>query len=260
MFSVLLEDDRDSNKYTDNASKYLPDPPNPSSFDSNPSDENLKSNLFHKQTDLNVLLIGTRDGIVYLSIFGRIPASVINVSSHIGRNCEILKVHLSTDLKTMFAVVRGETAQLDLVVFEVDVFKTHKQELFSVALKYQELNSLLNYLSVTITTIKESWENILLEMDSKLSKYASKVPDGILSADFLDLLMFGVSTEEMQEFLLQDLTKKGLEKFGQTIEMSYANIQKLLLKNITKIGPNITYHLSELLGMARLEHRYEVEP
>jgi anaphase-promoting complex subunit 4 len=62
----------------------------------------------------------------------------------------------------------------------------------------------------------------------------------------------------MKEFLIHDLTKKGLEKFGQTIEMSYANIQKLVLKYVMKFGQNITYYLAELRGMARLEHRFKV--
>lgn len=95
-------------------------------------------------------------------------------------------------------------------------------------------------------------------MDNELTKYASKVPEGGLTADFLDLLMFGIYSDEIEEFLLHDLTKKGLEKFGQTIELSYANIQKLLLKYVTKIGQNITYHLAELRGLARMKQRYEV--
>lgn len=254
-------DDDNDNKLEhniDQSAKYLPDLPlNSSSFDTNSNDDATKSNLFLNQDDLNILVIGTAEGLIYLSIFGCIPASIINVNTHLGEQCEIVKVHLSTDLKKMFAIVRRDN-RIEIVSFVIDLFKTYKRELIAIASKFQELNTFLYYLSISISTIKESWESILLEMDSKLSKYASKVPNGILSADFLDLLVFGVCTDEMQEFLLQDLTKKGLEKFGQTIEMSYANIQKLLLKNITKIGPNITYHLSELLGMARLEYKYGV--
>lgn len=248
----------DKSRYKDQSVKYLPDLPSTSSnFDSNPNEDAAKSNLFLNQDDLNVLIVGTKEGIIYLSIFGCIPPSIVNINKYLGVHCEILKVRLSIDLRKMFVLIKCEN-RLEIVVFAIDIFKSHKRELIAVASKFQELNTLLNYLSMSISTIKESWESILLEMDSKLSKYATKVPDGILSADFLDLLVFGVCTDEMQEFLLHDLTKKGLEKFGQTIEMSYANIQKLLLKNITKIGPNITYHLSELLGMARLEYRYEV--
>lgn len=158
----------------------------------------------------------------------------------------------------LYATVKDQFENIKIVIINTAIFKTHTKELFAVSMKHEYLNSLFSYLSNTISIIKETWENILLEMDAKLSKYASKVAEGTLATDFLDLLMFGITTEHMQEFLLHDLTKKGLEKFGQTIEMSYANIQKLLLKNVTKVGQNVTYHLAELRGMARLEYRYKV--
>ncbi|CAH2017492.1 unnamed protein product [Acanthoscelides obtectus] len=117
---------------------------------------------------------------------------------------------------------------------------------------------LITYLRNTIASITETWESFLLEIDHKLSKYAKKVPEGGITADFLDLLIFGICASELQEFLMHDLTKKGLEKFGQTIEMSYTNIQKLLLKNINKYGQNVTFQLAELRGMGRFDCKYEI--
>lgn len=75
----------------------------------------------------------------------------------------------------------------------------------------------------------EAWETILFEMDEKLTKYAERSKPGSMSADFLDLLMIGVPTKELQQFLLQDLTEKGLKKFGHSIEMCYSNIQVLCI-------------------------------
>lgn len=167
-------------------------------------------------------------------------------------------MNLSDNLDTMFVAIRDEENALKIIMVNTEIFKTHTKELFIVALKHENLNSLLEFLSNTLTSVTETWENILLEMDTKLSKYAAKVPEGGVTADFLDLLMFGIYSNEIEEFLVHDLTKKGLEKFGQTIEMSYSNIQKMLLKHILKTGQNITYHLTELRGLARLEHRYYV--
>lgn len=257
IFSINIEEQNDYMKYIDYSSVYLPDPPSLSNFGSNITEENVSSKFFQNQNELNILLIGTIDGFVYISIFGCFPLSVIDINKQVGYKCAVYNLHLSDDLSKLFVTVKNSNL-IEVITLHIDIFKTHMKELFTMALKQQHLHYLLNYLSLTITVIKETWENILLEMDSKLSKYASQVPEGKLAADFLDLLMFGVSSDDMQKFLLHDLTKKGLEKFGQTIEMSYANIQKLLLKNITKVGQNLTYHLAELLGMARLEHRYKV--
>lgn len=70
--------------------------------------------------------------------------------------------------------------------------------------------------------------------------------------------MFGVCSERIEEFLIVDLTKKGLEKFGQTMEVSYSNIQSYLFRHIIKFSQNGTFHLSELKGMAMFEERFGV--
>jgi anaphase-promoting complex subunit 4 len=53
----------------------------------------------------------------------------------------------------------------------------------------------------TLKQIEEAWETVLLEMDSKLESFASKLPDDGMAADFLELLLFGVSSPELESFL-----------------------------------------------------------
>lgn len=83
----------------------------------------------------------------------------------------------------------------------------------------------MDYLSRTLMSISEAWETILLEMDEKLAKYAADKPAGSVAADFLELLMIGVPSPDLVNFLLQDLTEKGLKKLGHSIDMCYTNIQ-----------------------------------
>lgn len=167
-------------------------------------------------------------------------------------------LHFNEDLSILYIIYKTPHNKVKISVFNTNIFNHSMSELFSLALKYVRITSLLKHLSETITTVTESWESILLEMDNKLSKYASKVPEGGVSADFLDLLTFGYCSDTMKSFLIHDLTIKGLEKFGQTIEMSYSNIQKLMLKYVTRYAEVITYHLGELRGMARLAIFYRV--
>lgn len=68
----------------------------------------------------------------------------------------------------------------------------------------------------------------------------------------------GVPSPELEVFLLKDLTAKGLKKFGTSVELSYSTIQKLVLKQLNTVGHDITYHLAELRGLARIVHRYKV--
>lgn len=247
-------------QFIDFSATYLPNIQPLSNYSSGPnsSEDNRKNNILQDQTYLNFLAIGTEDGFLHLSIFGTFTCVVLNLCDKLEYTYKVLNVHFSEDLDVMFVTVFDVFKDVRILVYNTEVFKSHLKELFVMASKHERLMNLTDSLQVTITTITETWENILLEIDTKLSKYAAKMPKGGVTADFLDLLMFGIYSEELEEFLVHDIGKKGLEKFGTTIEMSYTHIQKLLLKYVLKIGQNIAYHLSELRGLARLEHRYKV--
>ncbi|GLV41290.1 Anaphase Promoting Complex subunit 4 [Carabus blaptoides fortunei] len=243
------------------SSKYLPDLPSlTSEFPSatkNPVENLVDLNFVKNQDDLNILVIGTKSGNLHISIFGLFTCALINVSTYLNKKCTILNVYMSENLSAMYVTICDDLNNLRMIVMDTSVLSLYSKELFTMALKHGHLVSLLSYLDSTMSSITEAWESILLEMDSKLSKYASNVPEFTVSADFLDLLMFGIMSDEMEEFLMQDLTDKGLKKLGHSIELSYSNIQKLVLKHLTKVGENITYHLAELRGMARLTLRYK---
>lgn len=109
------------------------------------------------------------------------------------------------------------------------------REIQILAAKYGKVSSLMTYLDATITAMSEAWEDILLEMDSKLAMFAeqkAKLDSGSVSDDFLQLLMFGTCSSELQQFLLHELTEKGLKKLGHSLETSYSNVQKLVLKHL----------------------------
>lgn len=245
--------------FQDLSKLYLKDPvPSVTIDTSSNSDEIKETNFLQEQNEFNLLLVGTKDGFLHIRIFGCFTCAILNINEYAGFFCSIENVHLTEDLSKICVTIKDAEFNVKVIVVDAQIFKTHTKELFAVAMKYVKLIDLVTYLNNTIANITETWESFLLEIDHKLSKYANKVPEGGVTADFLDLLMFGICSPALEEFLMTDLTKKGLEKFGQTIEMSYANIQKLLLKNVTKFGQNLTYHLAELRGMARLESRYQV--
>lgn len=82
---------------------------------------------------------------------------------------------------------------------------------------------------------------------------------GTLSADFLELLMFGYPpTTALYQFLTKDLTEKGLKKLANSIELSYSTIQKLVVKPLSTAGINILYHLNILKGMSKNKYFYGV--
>ncbi|XP_066998816.2 anaphase-promoting complex subunit 4 [Anabrus simplex] len=228
-------------------------------------EENLEdAKKVREQTYLNVLLVGIASGKLYMSIFGLFPCGVLDLNKYVDcHNCSVIDADLSEDLTFLIVMLscssdKGEGRQLTVVLFDTPILSAQSCELHTLALKHGQLASLLGYLAHTMSSITEAWENILVEMDSKLASYASTVPEGSVSADFLDLLMFGGTSQELEMFLLQDLTEKGLKKLGHSIELSYSNIQKLVLKHLHSVGQSLVFHLAELRGMARRTDRYQV--
>lgn len=71
-------------------------------------------------------------------------------------------------------------------------------------------------------------------------------------------IFLGAPTDELEIFLLQDLTAKGLKKFGSSVELSYSTIQRLVLKQMNVIGQSLTYHLTEIRGLIRIPDRFKV--
>ncbi|XP_054268387.1 anaphase-promoting complex subunit 4 isoform X2 [Macrosteles quadrilineatus] len=149
--------------------------------------------------------------------------------------------------------------ELKLVILDTRILSSRSRELHALSLKHGHIVSLLDYLSQTMRSIIEAWENIyLLEIESKLSKHAESLPEGSLSADFLELLLLGVASDTLENFLLRELNDKGIKKLGHSIELSHSNIQKLILKHLLSVGQSLAYHLAEMKGMAKLADRFKV--
>lgn len=210
------------------------------------------------QKNLNLLIVGLSNGKLYINIFGLFECGIVELPEEIKYNSKILGVEISANLKNMFLSIAND-GKLKLAVYDISVLSLYSWEIHALAYKYGQLMSLVDYLDNTMHSISEAYENmLLLEMESKLSQYADSMPEGTVSADFLDLLMFGTQTDALETFLLHDLTDKGIKKLGHSIELSHTNIQKLILKHLQAVGQNIAYHLSELRGMARLTECFKL--
>ena len=59
----------------------------------------------------------------------------------------------------------------------------------------------------------------------------------------------GQPTAELEHFLLQELTEKGLKKLQDSTDNSYLNIQRLVLKYLHAVSQSINFILFELEGL-----------
>jgi len=160
---------------------------------------------------------------------------------------------MTEDTKYISAVV-GQR----LLLLSCPLLATCMPELAVLAGKFSLVQGILQYTTETIRQIREAWETILLEMDTKLTSYAENNAPGTVAADFLELLLFGVPSPQLETFLHKDMTEKGLKKLGQSIELSYSNIQRLVLRYLGAVSQSLNFHLGEMVGLARAGDKYPV--
>ncbi|XP_068627627.1 anaphase-promoting complex subunit 4 isoform X2 [Battus philenor] len=248
----------------DDATIFLQKPPSTSdSYKNQGSDDTVKSyKEIPKPSQLNMLLIGYGNGNIYMSVFGRYPYGTIHLAQLVNDESgqyKVLHINLSDDFSAMEVLYLDRISKhIYLTVINTSVLSSYSEELFMVANKHSQVVQLLSHLDQTMISITEAWEHILLEMDSKMANYASSVPQGGVSADLLELLMFGVPSDELELFLLQELTAKGLKKFGSSVDLSYSTIQKLVLKQLNIVGHNLSYYLSDIRGLTRIPDRFKI--
>lgn len=84
-------------------------------------------------------------------------------------------------------------------------------------------------------------------------RYESNEGESSLSVDLMELLMFGHAGLKLERFLVTELTDKGLKRIGQAVELSYSNMQKLLVKNIMCANYQLSHYLTQLCGLIKQE-------
>ena len=84
----------------------------------------------------------------------------------------------------------------ELVVVKCPLLDSYQAELSVLAGKNCLVHGLLQYTGDIMRQIREAWETILLEMDTKLASYAENNPPGTVDADFLDLQNHGLSVSQ----------------------------------------------------------------
>uniref|UniRef100_A0A1B0DGR4 Uncharacterized protein n=1 Tax=Phlebotomus papatasi TaxID=29031 RepID=A0A1B0DGR4_PHLPP len=233
---------------------FLPRLPSLSSVTPTPKKKEYVSRAETK-TALNFLIIGLQTGMVHLSIFGMLPCGTICLGKHIKGEFRVIDARISADFGFLHVTVATKEA-LHEMIFENGMLPNLLESLLRVATKHSQILTTMSYIEDVLMGITEAWETVLLEMDNKLTGYAKLCPKGSVSADFLELLVLGTLTQTLETFLRRELTEKGLKKLGNSIEMSYTTIQKLLVQPLDTAIMIVCYHLNSIRGMSRDKYHF----
>lgn len=210
--------------------------------------------------ELSVLVVGDNRGRIHLLLYGIFLCASLNTLDVLRQHSEsqVSSVSVSRDLKVLSAVIKSPVLESDkqaasLVLYDTGLLSERCHELAVVAKKMGEVSCLMDYFDNTLQSMSDAWEDILLEMDTKLTEFAAErlTAGSSVSGEFLTLLTRGVTSPELQSFLIHDLTEKGLKKLGHSIENSYTSIQNLALKHLQCVTQSLLFHVTEIHGMSR---------
>lgn len=201
-------------------------------------------------TVLNMLSVGTKSGHVFLYALGLLLVRRLRLPD---KN-PVHSVGLSTDLSGM-SVVHEESgaSSFRITTFNLPDIHRNSSKLLAVTQIHAEILSFVRYMKDSMSLMLEIWEDINLEIETKLSMYfkksdawEAKTPS---SDEFMELLVFGNASESLDKFL-KDLGEKGLKKLGHSIEMTYTSVQKIVVMNLQRVAYHLMFHLNHLKGLA----------
>lgn len=236
--------------------------PNFNSLTSNTRKHDYNSHSPYATRVLSFLVVVLKSGIVRLFVFGMLPCGQINVKSTLGikgnEDFQLFDAKMSSDFGSIFVLLRHKK-RLRQLVFQNPIYANSTVPLLKLATQYGYIVNTLAYIEEIVQCIIEAWETALLEMDRQLTNYVNSRPDGVVSADFLELLIFGYAPDPLVKFLTRDLTDKGMKKLGNSIEITYSTIQQLVIRPLHTAILNLSYHLNYLKGMSKNVYYYKVK-
>ena len=146
---------------------------------------------------LSVLIVGDDSGKVHLYLYGIFLCAMVNTSDSLQQHHEspVISATVSHDLKVLSAVVKSNVQgskkqSVSLVLYDTGLISTRCHELAVVAKKMGEVTCLIEYFDNTLQSMSDAWEDILLEMGTKLTEFAAErlTAGSSVSSEFLTLL------------------------------------------------------------------------
>ncbi|XP_026802790.2 anaphase-promoting complex subunit 4 [Pangasianodon hypophthalmus] len=205
----------------------------------------------------NILVVGGPSGFVELYAYGLYKIATLK---GITGTCRSLC--LSSDLKSLSVITEirstNRNSEIQYVQLDTGLLSSCLPELTRMARKFTHISTLIQYLRLSLTCMCEAWEDILMQMDLRLTKFVQeKNTSTQVQDEFLELLLWGHASPELQALLMNQLTVKGLKMLGQSIESSYSSIQKLVISHLQSGSEALLYHLSEVKGMALWKQKFQ---
>jgi len=207
-------------------------------------------NLSPTESMLSVLLVATKSSKIFFYAYGYVHFATLDIQKTIPTIEKILSLECSHDthMLSIVAVDKGNVSHLSC---DLTTLSYHHKEVFIMTHKFLEIKKLLEYGEESISQLKDIWDSLMIELDSKFDGYSYVKTAGVdVMADLLDLFVFGGASLEFSMFMTSKLTEKGLKKLRQTAESAFMTMKKILVCNLQGIAQALIFLLSHMTGLS----------
>ena len=224
--------------------------------------------LIPEADNYSVLTVGNNTGEVYLFIEGMFPVLEVHNDNYPVKyrsNC-VVSTHLSLANGVISVICKGSAENDEksgdcfyLYQFCSQLLGSRGAELSYLSVKFIKVTNLVGLCEKVLKQMSDASEDVYLKINSKLEKLENLLaPGSSVAAEFTIAYATGQASAEMQTFLTQHLTTKGLKQIDQTVQSAYTSLHCDMKDELELLTQHLMFEFVELQGMAKWFEKFGI--
>ncbi|CAH8588877.1 unnamed protein product [Schistosoma bovis] len=172
---------------------------------------------------------------------------------------KLISCHLSAEQNILLITesVLNIDGQCNVVCRKIpcDGFQKFGYQLMRLSSQAYSIKITKSLLDWSFNQVCICWEDMILEMDAKFTKYArerlKQNKDWSLCVELLQFILFGHCCPDLRKFLVEDWTAASLKRTGTATLKAYESIKTICFQQIQFFLQRLLFHVSEVLGSLR---------
>ncbi|CAH8565499.1 unnamed protein product [Heterobilharzia americana] len=205
--------------------------------------------------------------VVYFYGFGIFEIAAYNLNSadnddapnHTDNSLKHINCHLSAEQNVLLLTesLLDVNGQFHVVCHKIpcDGFQKFGHQLMKLSSQAYSIKITKSLLDWSFNQVCICWEDMILEMDAKFTKYARERlkhdKDWSLCVELLEFILFGYCCSDLRKFLVEDWTAASLKRTGTATLKAYESIKTICFQQIQFFLQRLLFHVSEVLGSLR---------
>lgn len=209
------------------------------------------------------LTVATSKGVTHLYMNGMFLVLRLTREHFPGNNktYEIVQSHLDISKGIVTLLCKGsEDRKYFLFQFTSELLARHGEELLFLSKKYLACSWVNKLSDACMKNLQDTAEDVNLKINSKLKSFDSLLEglDSSIACEFTTAYAAGVSSPELQTFLTQHLTTKGLAQLAQNVRTCYTSLSSDTRDELALYLQHLVSHFTELNGIAQWREKFGV--